>query len=334
MKITLDEIARMAGVSKATVSRVINNVPNGVGKATRERVFDVLKRLNYDIESETTERPGIHTGSIGLILPDITNPFFSELAREVSNEAMRHNMTVILGNTGFSLEAEDRIVTAFISKKIDGLLLVSCGEVVLDSHLLLSKYRVPCVLIDRDIEGLKCAAKIICDNAQVSYNLCEMLISKGSREVAYITGSSNTSTSRERLEGYKGALDRFGIPYQQRLIKVGNYTLESGYNAILDLERAGMRYSAVLAANDLMAMGAMKALKELGYGIPNDIQVIGFDNIIYSQYTEPPLTTVQQPTVEMGRLGVETIVAILEGKNDYPKVRRLLPRLLKRKTTK
>lgn len=334
MKITLDEIARMAGVSKATVSRVIHDSPNGVGAETRARVLEVLRRVNYDSESLLLSKPQNRSGSVGLVVPDITNPFFAELAREISNEAMRRDYTVLFGNTGFSIEAEERMIGTFVAKKIDGLLLVTAGETVRDGHLLLEKYRIPCVLIDRDVEGMNCAAKILSDNAQMSYSLCEMFINQGSRDVVYITGSSNTSTSRERLEGYRKALARFKIPYREERIQIGDYTLESGYNAILNLERAGIRYSAVLAANDLMAMGAMRALEELGYDIPGEVQVIGYDNIVYSQYTDPPLTTVQQPTIEMGRLGMQALFAAMEGKKDFPKVTRLRPRLLKRKTTK
>lgn len=334
MKMTLDEIARMAGVSKATVSRVIHDSPNGVGAKTRERVREVLQRVNYDNESLILAKPQVRSGSIGLILPDITNPFFAELAREISNEAMHRDYTVFLGSTGFSIDTEERMIATFVSKKIDGLLLVSTGETVQDGHLLLEKYKIPCVLVDRDVEGLKCAAKILSDNAQMSYSLCEMLIAQGSSDLVYITGPSNTSTSRERLEGYKRALARFKIALQEERIQIGDYTLESGYNAILKLERAGIRYSTVLAANDLMAMGAMKALAELGYGVPGDVQVIGYDNIVYSQYTDPPLTTVQQPTIEMGRLSVQTLIAVLDGKKDVPQITRLRPKLLKRKTTK
>ena len=148
-------------------------------------------------------------------------------------------------------------------------------------------------------------------------------------------GPSETYTAQERLKGYKHALQRYGLKYNPELVRKGNYTLESGYAAILEMERTGVRYSAVLCANDLMAMGAIKALRELSYDIPGDKEVIGFDNIEYTQYTDPPLTTVQQPTIEMGRKAVGLIIDAIEGRlGGRSTCIHLQPKLLRRKTTR
>lgn len=333
-KITLDEIARMAGVSKATVSRVMNNVQEGVSDATRQHVKKIIEELNYDTDSALAARRGMRSHSIGLIVPDITNPFFSELAREIGNVAMYYGYSVLLGNTGFAMDVECRYITAFIAKKVDGLILVSSGSECQDAHMMLQKYRVPCVLLDRDIQGLKCSALVQSDNANASYNCCDLLIRNGSRNVVYISGPTHVTTSQERLEGYKRALKKHNIASASELIKRGNYTLESGYNAVLELERAGIRYSGILAANDMMALGALKALQELSYRIPDEIEIIGFDNIVYTQYTDPPLTTVQQPTIEMGREAIRLMMDAIDGKLKKVENIRLQPKLLRRKTTR
>ena len=335
MRVTLEEIARLAGVSKATVSRVLNDIPEGVGPETRARVKAVIKHLGYDLDGFNVHgRQDVHSHNIGLILPDIANPFFSELAREISRAAIDNGYVVMLGSTDFSVKVEQRIIAAFTAKKVDGVILVSVGGECCEGHRLLERYKIPCLLLDRDVSDMKRDALIVADNEQVSYTCCEMLISHGSFDVAYITGSSGASTSDERLRGYRRALQRFSVPYVPERIKNGNYTMESGYNAVLEMERAGTRYSAIMAANDLMAMGAMKALQEFGYNIPGDVEVIGFDNIVYSQYTEPTLTTVQQPTIEMGQLAVRTIIDIIEGKKEVARFARLRPKILSRKSTR
>ena len=335
MKITLEEIARMANVSKATVSRVINNVPTGVSDQTRRRVKDVLSSMNY-VERENGESGhALKTCSLGLIIPDITNPFFAELAREISNAAMQRGYTVLLGNSGFSPKSEQRIITAFVAKRVDGVLFVPTRSEYLEDYRTFARYHVPCVLLDRDIAGMERCAAVLSDNANISYRCCELLITNGSERIAYITGTTQTSTAQERLRGYREALSAHGLPYDPELIVQGNYTLESGYNAVLELERKGAGYQAVLCGNDLMALGAIKALHELCYAIPDDREVIGFDNIAYSQYTDPPLTTVQQPTIEMGRKAVELLVENIEGRGGLQEhCVRLQPKLLRRKTTR
>lgn len=337
MRVTLEEIARATGVSKATVSRVLNNIPDGVGAATRERVKEALKRFGYADDAQNAAVTA-RSRCIGLIVPDITNPFFSEIAREVSTKAMSKDYMVILGDSGFSLSREGEAIKFMLSKKIDGMILVSSGSACSETHELLERYNVPCLLLDRDVAGMKRVATVVSDNAQISYTCCELLINNGSFDIAYIAGSTDVSTARERLEGYKKALERFNIPYREELIKIGNYTMDSGYSAVLELQRSGVRFSAVMAANDMMALGAMKALQELGYDIPRSVEVIGFDNIVFSQITDPTLTTVQQPTIEMGQIAVKTLIDAIDSKNDSKSVSsrtiKLKPRILKRKTTR
>ena len=163
---------------------------------------------------------------------------------------------------------------------------------------------------------------------------CSLLIQHRNEKIALISGPRNISTSVERIQGYRDALEQYRLPFEERLIKYGDYTFESGYRAIMELEREGTRFTGVLAANDTMALGAIKALKELTYAIPEDVEIIGFDNIGFSQLCDPPLATIQQPTIEMGRRAADTLIRAIVGKPIETKNIHLQPKLVVRGSVK
>lgn len=330
MSITIEEIARKANVSKATVSRVLNNRAEGVGPETRARVAELLQSSGY-----VKNRGGGdgQTKTLGLILPDITNPFFAELAKSVENCASENGYTVILGNSDFSAEKEEANILTFVSKRVDGVILIStcnkCGQ----KHRMFERYKVPCVLLDRSLP-LAATASVSTDNEQAMFNVCELLIGHGTRQIAFISGPTELSTAQERVVGYKRALQEHGIPVNRALILYGDYTVESGYNAVMQMERAGLEYHGIIASNDMMALGAMQALREMSYRIPEDVEVVGFDNISYSLLCDPKLTTVQQPTAEMGRRATRLLLDAIKGKSIAEPTVRLQARLILRKSTK
>ncbi len=334
LRITVEDIARLAGVSKATVSRVINGNPTGVGEKTRERVQKIVDELNYQTNPFAKNYTPSHSKTIGLIIPDVTNPFFSELVKAIENFSSDNGYVVIFGNTNSSPEKESRYLSTFIAKKVDGIILTSSAKECLDSHHLLEKYRIPCILLDRTLPGMQYTAGVFADNQLATYRSCEMMLSHGAQKVVFLSGPMDISTAKERIEGYRAALEKYGIPFDESLIKYGTYSVESGYGAIMELEREGQRYDGVVAANDTMALGAIRALRELAYRIPEDVEVAGFDNIDYAQMCDPPLTTVQQPTIEMGRKAAQLLLDAIDGKPPKEKNVRLLPRLVIRKTTK
>lgn len=334
MRVIIDEIARISGVSKATVSRVLNNKQKGVSNETRLRVQAILNDLNYNNNGRLSNNYSWKTRSIALIVPDITNMFFSEITKVIEGRAREDNYSVILGNTNFSEEDETKCILSVVAKKVDGIILVSAGATCKDEHYMPEKFKIPCLLLDRNLDGMKHCSSVFSDNEQAIIDSFQLLVKNGNRQIAFISGPSHVSTAKERLGGYIKALQQNGILYDPDLIKFGNYTVESGYNAVIELERAGINYSAVIATNDMMAIGAMKAINELARKIPKDIEVIGFDNISIAQYCDPPLTTIQQPTIEMGRKATEILLDVINGKQTEQKNIRLKPRLLIRKTTK
>ena len=332
MRITMDEIAKLAGVSKATVSRVLNDSECGVGEQTRVRVKKIAEELGYSVE-QTEKKNVSFTRYIALILPDITNPFFADLAKSVEQSLRRKGYSLVLANTDFSEDNEAAQIRELMVKRLEGILLVPSGIRAREEHDLPRRYQIPMVLVDRKLEGISDIPGVYSNNEYASVISCEHLIRKGARDIVFISGPLNVSTSIERFEGYKAVLAQHSIPFRPEMCRHGSYTVESGYNAVLELERSGISYSAILAANDLMALGALKAVREFGYRVPEDVQIIGFDNIEFSQYCEPSLSTMQQPTFDMGAKAVELLTGIIE-KRDPVQPERLIPKLLMRKTTR
>ena len=333
MRITMDEIAKLAGVSKATVSRVLNDSECGVGEQTRVRVKKIAEELGYSVEQTEKKKNVSFTRYIALILPDITNPFFADLAKSVEHSLRRKGYSLVLANTDFSEDNEVAQIRELMVKRLEGILLVPSGIRAREEHDLPRRYQIPMVLVDRKLEGISDIPGVYSNNEYASVISCEHLIRKGARDIVFISGPLNVSTSIERFEGYKAVLAQHSIPFRPEMFRHGSYTVESGYNAVLELERSGISYSAILAANDLMALGALKAVREFGYRVPEDVQIIGFDNIEFSQYCEPSLSTMQQPTFDMGAKAVELLTGIIE-KRDPVQPERLIPKLLMRKTTR
>ena len=333
MRITMDEIAKLAGVSKATVSRVLNDSECGVGEQTRVRVKKIAEELGYSVEQTEKKKNVSFTRYIALILPDITNPFFADLAKSVEDSLRRKGYSLVLANTDFSEDNEAAQIRELMVKRLEGILLVPSGIRAREEHDLPRRYQIPMVLLDRKLEGISDIPGVYSNNEYASVISCEHLIRKGARDIVFISGPLNVSTSIERFEGYKAVLAQHSIPFRPEMCRHGSYTVESGYNAVLELERSGISYSAILAANDLMALGALKAVREFGYRVPEDVQIIGFDNIEFSQYCEPSLSTMQQPTFDMGAKAVELLTGIIE-KGDPVQPERLIPKLLMRKTTR
>lgn len=333
MRVTVEEIAKIAGVSKATVSRVLNNVPEGVGAGTRIHVQSVIDKMNYSTDGLGLMSKTMKSRTIALVLPDITNPFFADIAKAVETRAKQEDYLTILANTDFSEENEVKYLASLVAKKIDGIILVPSGVHAKIEHKLPQKYGIPMITLDRQLAGTQNWRGVYSDNEYASFRSCEILIRHGSNRIAFLSGPLGVSTSTERFEGYQLALRQYGSGLDPSLIKYGDYTVESGYKAVMELERAGVKYAAILAANDMMALGALKALKEFSYRVPEEIELIGFDNISFSQYCDPPLSTIQQPTVEMGVKATEMILKLIDGKPVLQSVR-LQPRLLMRKTTR
>ena len=208
MRVTMEDIARMAGVSKATVSRVVNGIEQGVGPETRRRVLQIVKETNYRSYSLPSQN---QSKTLGLIIPDIINPFFGELVKAIEGEATEQGYTVLLGNTDFSMEKEERYLSIFLAKRVDGIILVTTAQTAGEHYQRLKKYSVPCVLVDRMLAGAEYTAGIFVDNSYALFMACSLLIQHRNEKIALISGPRNISTSVERIQGYRDALEQYHL---------------------------------------------------------------------------------------------------------------------------
>jgi LacI family transcriptional regulator len=334
MNITIDYIAKVANVSKATVSRVINNKAEGVGKETRARVQAVIRQYGYSPNLLARSVATSHTKTIGLVIPDITNPFFSAIVKAIEEYAAVHGYSVILCDTNSSAEKEKKSAFTLIASRVDGVILATELDDKSDWKWEFSKFNIPCVLIDRRLNNQDFDASVFVDNEYAVYIVTEMMIRHGNRKIAFLKGADHISTTNERLQGYKSALKQYRMPMEERLISSGEYSFDGGYAAMKRLLDVGVPFSAVVASSDIMAIGALRALRDAGLRVPEDIEIAGFDNIAFSAMVDPPLTTMEQPVYALGQKAAEVLIHLMGG---YPLTERnirLEARLVLRKSTK
>ncbi|MBF7095578.1 LacI family DNA-binding transcriptional regulator [Alkalibacter mobilis] len=319
--VTIKDIAKEAGVSIATVSMIFNNKDKNISQGTRDRVMNIAKLHNYIPNSMARSLVTKRTKTLGLILPDIVNPFFPEIARGAEDKARESGYSIIICNTDDNLEQEDRYIEILTEKMVDGIIFTHSADRN-NTNSGLERCRVPIILIDRDYDSDNVKGKVLIDNGEASYKGVIHLIEKGYRKITYIAGSLNTQTAKDRLKGYRKALEDNGIEFEEKYIKVGEYRSLWGMEAVTLLFEEGVDFDAIFCGNDLIAIGAMKKLKEFGKRIPEDIGIMGFDDIYMASLVEPELTTIKQPNYEMGHKAAQMLIRAIEGneKNTESKI--------------
>lgn len=313
MKKTIKDIAKEAGVSIATVSFIVNGKDQHISEATRQRVKDVMKKYNYIPNAMAGSLVTRRTGIIGLILPDITNPFFPGIARGAEDRANEEGYSIIFCNTDDKIEVEEKYIESLTSKMVDGIIIAHSSSSD-KMREILERTQIPVILIDRDFDSKNILGKVLVNNRAGAFNAVCHMVGKGYKKIAYLSGSLKTKTAMERLEGYKDALKEKGMPLEKHLIKYGEYRAEWGSKGVTELLEEKSDFDAIFCGNDLIAIGAMKELLKNGYKVPEDIGVMGFDDIYMSQMVEPELTTVKQPNYEMGYQAVELLIKYLKDK--------------------
>ncbi len=296
---TIREVAEKAGVSFTTVSHVINHT-RFVSEETRQRVLDAMKQLNYRPNALARSLRRGQTHTLGLILPDSSNPFFAEIAHNVESAAFKLGYSVILCNTERDPQREQLYVEVLSEKQVDGVMFIAAADQIASLQLLIS-LDLPVVVVDRQLPDLELDS-VLTDNRQGGRLATQHLIELGHRRIACISGPSNLTPSGERLTGFREAMAEAGLEVDEALILRGDYHPESGRLCTSQLLRSPEPPTAIFACNDLMAYGALRAVAEAGCQAPRDVSIVGFDNIELSGYTSPPLTTIAQPKEEIGRL--------------------------------
>ncbi len=309
----MKEVALKANVSTATVSHVINET-RFVAEETKQKVFQAMKELNYRPNPVARNLRSRKSNIIGLIIPvqsdDTSNFFFMSIAHGIGSVLKMHGYQLIVSNTNEELEMEREQITMFNDQFIDGLIMAPTSQ----SHEFLHQELngdYPVVFIDRKPEGYDRGDFILSDGKKGTYDAIKLLLSKGHKNIGFVTGPLGISTSDERLEGYKQALQEQGIQVDNSLIKEAVPTLENGYQLTKEL-LSSSKVSAVLAANNVMTMGVVKCLQDHKRTIPSDVAVIGFDDYEWAKITTPSLTMIKQPSFELGVKAAEAILRRIE----------------------
>ena len=329
-KSTMQDIANKAGVSKTTVSMVLNKKDNNISSATKDKILKITQELNYIPNSIARSLSTKKSGTIGIMVPDITNPFFSEIARAIEDAANSFEYNVIFCNSDNEIEKEEKYIELLVSKLVDGVIFIAGGKST-KSIDVLNNNGVPFILVDRYVEDYENYYGVYSLNKEGIIDGVNYLYEKNKRKIVFVSGSSELGISNLRLEGYKEAMSNHEI-YDESLIFEGDFTIEGGKNATEDILENIKEFDAILYSNDVMALGGMKVLKRKGYRIPEDVSVIGFDNIQLSEVVEPELTTIGQPIYAMGKEACKLLIDVINENDITEKIIKFKPELIKRGT--
>jgi LacI family transcriptional regulator len=319
--VTIRDVAKLAGVAPITVSRVVNNSP-GVNQATRERVNKAISELNYVPNAMAKSLRSQQTCTIALVLTDITNPFWTTIARGVEDTAARKGYNVFFCNTDESLEKEANYIKILIQRRVDGVIIApsSNNEQNLQS---LERHHVPYILIDRKVNGMN-ADVVRSDGKEGARLLTQHLIDLGHRRIAILAGPSNVFTSRDRLAGYLETLQKNNLPIDDNLIKEGMFEESGGFQFTKELLSNEPFPTAIIAANLLIAIGALGALREAGRQIPEDIGLVCFDDLPQASLIYPFMTVWAQRPYAMGVAATELLLERLTSKTRRHKSREII----------
>src|SRR5512139_3661869 len=305
---TIHDVAQRAGVSPITVSRVINH-SGYASQDTRERVEAAVAELGYVPNRLARSLRSKRTHTLALVITDITNPFFTTVARGVEDTASDAGYTVIFCNTDESETEEQKYLQVVLQQQVDGVLLVparSTGE----SVEMIQKQNTPVVVLDRRMPASTSVDVVRCESVEGAYQLVKLLIDLGHRHIAVISGPHSVSTAEDRVIGYRRAMADAGLG-QTDIVYYGAFTQASGYELAQQLLARQPRPTAVFAANNLIAIGAFKAVQAAGLRVPEDIAMVAFDDLPANLLVFPFLTVAVQPAYEMGRRATQLLLARL-----------------------
>lgn len=315
--VTIKDIASLCGVSVATVSRVINDNPKGVGEKTILRIRKVIEEMDYHPNSVARSMVTKESLTIGLVIPDVRNPFFSELARGVEDVCNDKSYGCFLCNTDGKLEKENEYIRLLRGRVVDGLLFSTQNNVEFNPAFMdFQRRKVPFCFIERYVDQLPNTPGVFFDNRRGAEELTQFVIDKGHRRIAYISGPLTTRNACMRKEGFLTAMARNRLDVDPAHIIEGNYRFNGGYEAIKRLlGDAAPGFTALVAGNDLMALGAYQGLTERGYRVPEDISIAGFDNISYPPVLRPLITTIEIPGYQLGKCAADMLFDLIKGQS-------------------
>lgn len=309
MNITIYDVAREANVSMATVSRVVNGNPN-VKPVTRKKVMEVIDRLGYRPNAVARGLASKKTTTVGVIIPDISSIFFAELARGIEDIATMYKYNIILSSSDQNKDKELHLLNTMLGKQVDGIVFM--GGHVTEEHVEeFKKSPVPIVLAG-SIEETETVPSVNIDYEQAIFDTVAALNNKGHKRIAFVVGPLlEPINSAKKLSGYKRALDQFGLEYDEDLVFEGDYTYDSGIEAIEKLVEVGDKPTAIIVGSDEMALGVVHGAFDLGFNVPDDFEIISSDNTRLAMMVRPQLTTIVQPLYDIGAVGMRLLTKLM-----------------------
>jgi LacI family transcriptional regulator len=334
---SLVDVAKLANVSITTASRVLSGSTYPVSDEKRERVLAAATELNYSPSALAKALVTGDTKIVGVIIGDSTDPYFATIVRGVDDAARLQGYLVIVCNSDRDPQVELSYLKTLNDYRVDGVIFAGGGlddeAYVFQVSELLGSFRdrgAVCISLGKHLFP---SFPILVDNQQIVQDAIEHLVSLGHKRIGYISGPELLTTTQARLAGYQAGVRKYGLDEEPELVLQGDYSYQSGLQAAEAFTVMKNKPTAILASNDLMGIGCLAGLRERGYHIPADISIIGIDDITFSRFVDPPLTTIIVPMYELGRVGMETLLALREGE-DLPHKQILLPhKLVVRKST-
>lgn len=329
MKVSIYDVAKKAGVSVVTVSRVINNAPT-VRQSSREKVMKAIEELNYQPSAAARSLAKGKTNVIGLIIPNLTDTFFMEVVAQVDNELEKRGYFLALSVIDkYDDDHKSRCNFFFQQERVDGILVMTPqfeDEYVQE----LKSKNIPFVLLDNQHYPFK-EASIVVDNFKGGYEVARHLLELGHTDIGFIGGPKDSLSATQRWEGFTKALDEVGI--QPSTVNWGEFDIANGYSTLHEWAKEDMVPKAIFAADDYIAFGAIDALRELGKKVPEDVSIVGYDDHPFCSQLHPFLSTVKQPAVNIGTRGVETLFEIMKEGGKKNVVIKLEPEFIPRESS-
>ncbi|SES35298.1 catabolite control protein A [Salipaludibacillus aurantiacus] len=331
MNITIYDVAREAGVSMATVSRVVNGNPN-VKPTTRKKVLEAIERLGYRPNAVARGLASKRTTTVGVIIPDISSTFFSELARGIEDIATMYKYNIILCNSDQNKEKEIHLINTLLEKQVDGIVFMG-GEITKEHEETFKNSPVPIVL-SATIDDQKEFPSVNIDYKQAAYDAVAALTGQGHKKIAMLSGTlEDPINGYMKFAGYKKALQDAGLDLNEDLVIIGDYTYDSGLEAMESLLKLDERPTAIFASTDEMALGVIHGAQDAGFKVPDDFEIIGFDNTRLATMVRPTLTTVVQPMYDIGAVSMRLLTKYMNEEEVTDKVVLLPHRVEYRQST-
>ena len=327
-KVSMVEIAKLSGVSIATVSRILNK--NGrYSPETEKKVMDIINKYDYKVNLSAKSLRTSKTQSIGIIVPDITNEFFAKIIRSVENCLLQKGYTLFVCDSNENGEIEERHISSLAAKDVDGIIYISTKP---DVKKIYDEHKIPVVYIDRRPENA--GTLIISDNENGGFLATQELIKSGCKRIAMLRDFHDYSTVLHRYKGYIDAHKKYGIKIIDRLTVKSEVNYFSAHEAVLKLIKDGIPFDGIFCNNDLMAIGALHAVRESKLKVPKDVKIVGFDGTYLSEICDPPLTTIAQNTDLLGEKSVEALLNLIKHEKNDNQVYVIPVELKKRISTK